>query len=135
VTQQRSSEKRRLSGTTVAAGTVLIGFAALAVLVLLLLVSPAAFVSLMPGRLTSDGSDRTAAWLIAGLGAGVAAVLAALRGRAPRLRGVVITGLVVVAVVSGLYAFTTDPARNGSDPKPVSTCVAYSGGRHTCPGG
>jgi hypothetical protein len=48
---------------------------------------------------------------------------------------VTIAVLVMVAAVAGLAALVGDPARRDSPPAPENACVAYSGGRHTCPGG
>ncbi|WP_433794776.1 hypothetical protein [Actinoplanes sp. CA-252034] len=125
--------ERRSGRGVVAGGTVLLGFAALAVLIALLVVSPAAFVSLLPEWLTKDHPAGTVAWLVAGLSAGLAAVVAVRRGPVQWFRGAVITVLVTVAALCAIYALTSDSARR--DPAPESTCVAYSGGRHTCPGG
>jgi hypothetical protein len=130
-----SPGERRFSSLAVLGGAVLVGFAALTVLVALLVVSPASFVSLLPGWFTEDGSGRTVAWLIAGLSAAAAAVLAVRRDPAQRLRGVMITVLVVVAGGFGMLALKSGPTREGPAPTPENTCVAYSGGRHTCPGG
>jgi hypothetical protein len=106
------------------------GLAAVVVLLVLLVVSPASFVSLLPGWF-AEGS--TTAWLVAGLSAAAAAILAIPPGRGGGLRGATITVLLLVAAGSGIYALksgTTD-----EPPTPENTCVAYSGGRQTCPGG
>ncbi|WP_143133767.1 hypothetical protein [Actinoplanes philippinensis] len=133
MTKRASTVIRRPGVGAVFGGVVLLGFGALAVLVLVLLVSPASFVSLMPGWLAKDGSTSSAVWLVAGLSAALAVVVAVRRGPVRWLRGTVITVLVTGALLCGVYAFATGPA--GRSPVPENTCVAYSGGRHTCPGG
>jgi hypothetical protein len=120
------------AGRTRSGGLVILGggLAAVVVLLVLLVVSPASFVSLLPGWF-AEGS--TTAWLVAGLSALAAAILAIPPGRGDGLRGATITVLLLVAAGSGIYALksgTTD-----EPPAPENTCVAYSGGRQTCPGG
>ncbi|MEU8663932.1 hypothetical protein [Actinoplanes philippinensis] len=133
MTKRASTVIRRLGDGAAFGGVVLLGFGALAVLVVLLVVSPAAFVSLMPGWLAKDGFTPSAVWLVAGLSAVLAAVVAVRRGPVRWLRGTVITVLVTGALLCGVYAFATGAASRS--PVPENTCVAYSGGRHTCPGG
>lgn len=120
------NDRRHAGGLALLGGALLLVLAGVAVLI----VSPASFVSLLPGRFAEGGIT---AWVVAGFSAGAAAVLAIPRGRGRGLRGVVITLLVVVAVVSGIHAIKNGPA--AKSPAPENTCVAYSGGRHTCPGG
>ncbi|MEU4620339.1 hypothetical protein AB0G04_10230 [Actinoplanes sp. NPDC023801] len=127
------SRESRSGRTTALAAVVLLGLAALALLAVLLVVSPAAFVSLLPGWFSGDGSAQAAAWLVAGLSAALAAIVGARREVAGPLRGAVIALLITVAGVGAVYAFSTELERR--NPVPENTCVAYSGGRHTCPGG
>jgi hypothetical protein len=123
--------ERRAGGLAVLGGAVLGGIAAAVVLVALLVLSPASFVSLLPDWFVEDGSSRAAAWIVAGLSASAAGALALRRGRAGRFRVVAVTVLLLVAAAYGTHAL-----RTASEPPPrESTCVAYSGGRHTCPGG
>ena len=115
---------------SVLGGAVLGGFAAAVVLAVLLAVSPASFVSLLPDWFADDGLSRATAWLVTALCAVAAAALALLHGRGRRLRAALITLLLLAAAGFGLHGLTGDPA-----PPPDHTCVAYSGGHHTCPGG
>jgi hypothetical protein len=122
--------ERRTSGLTLLAGAVLGGFGAVAGLSLLLFVSPAAFVSALPG-LFSDGG-QTSEWVVAGLSAAAAAILI-VGGRFSGFRSVVITVLLVTAAGFAVHAFKSGSTQD--TPGPENTCVAYSGGRQTCPGG
>ncbi|MFC7531644.1 hypothetical protein [Actinoplanes sp. GCM10030250] len=116
--------------------TALLGaFAATIGAAVLLVVSPAVFISLLPDWFTDDGAHRATASVVAGLGAGAAAFVAAWRGGSPRLRGALITVILLVAAGYGMHALKRQPAEDSSPPTPENTCVAYSGGHHTCPGG
>lgn len=119
--------RRRFGGLPILGGALL---AAVAVLIVLLVLSPASFVSLLPGWFAEGGST---AWIVAGLSAVAAAVLAIAPGRGRGLRGLAITFLLLVAAGAGIHALTNGPLQE--PPAPENTCVAYSGGRHTCPGG
>lgn len=121
----------RVSGPAVFAGVVLGGFTGLAVLAALLVVSPASFVSLLPDWFAEDGSGGIGAWVVAGLSAAGAAVLT-VRRRVRPLRGIVVAVLVLVAAGAVAHALGTS---SRDKPAPENTCVAYSGGRHTCRGG
>jgi hypothetical protein len=118
-------DRRRYGGLAILLAAVLAALAA-AVLV----VSPASFVGLLPGWFTEGAST---AWIVAGFSAATAAVLAIPRGRGRGLRGVLITFLLVIALGAGVQAVKAGAAEE--QPAPENTCVAYSGGRHTCPGG
>lgn len=112
-------------------GLILFGYVAVAALAVLLVMSPAAFVSLMPGWLGTDDSESITAGLVAALCIVLAGLLAVNSRPIQPLRALTIGCLVMGAVVLGLYATklaTTTPI-------PENTCVAYSGGSHTCPGG
>ncbi len=124
--------ERRFGGLALLGGAVLGGAAALAALAALLVVSPASFVSLLPDWF---GSAQSAAWLLAALSGVAAGALALIRGRGQSLRVVAITILLLVTAAYGAHAFQGGAAPDGSPPTPANTCVAYSGGRHTCPGG
>lgn len=129
VVDERGGGKK--GGLGLFGSAVLGGFVVAVALVVLLLVSPAAFVSLMPGWVATEESNRNTELVLAGLCAAAAGAMALLlRGRAPVVRGVFITLLLVVASVFGLHATTSERT-----PVPENTCVAYSGGSHTCPGG
>jgi hypothetical protein len=122
--------ERRVSVLALLGGAVLGGIAATALLVALLVVSPASFVSLLPDWLVEDGSSGNTAWIIAGCCAAAAGALAMRRGRAQGLRVAAVTALLLVAAAYGTQALRTE-----REPTPENTCVAYSGGRQTCPGG
>ena len=118
-------DERRVSALVLVSGTLLAVVVVLGAL--LVVVSPASFVSLVPGRLGGSAS-----WVIAGAGALAAAILAAPRGRGQGLRATMITVLLIIAGLSAVHALKTaaeDP------PAEENTCVAYSGGSQTCPGG
>ena len=123
--------ERRHGGLALLGGAVLGGAAALAALAVLLVVSPAAFVSLLPDWF---GSARGAAWLLAALSVVAAGALALIRGRGQGLRVVAITVLLLVTAAYGAHAFR-GAASDDSPPTPENTCVAFSGGSQTCPGG
>lgn len=119
-------DERPAGGPVLVSGTLL---AVVAVLGALLVVSPASFVSILPGWLGAGGS---ASWAVAGAGAAAAAILAVPRGRGQGLRAATITVLLIIAGLSVVHALKTGA---GDPPAPENTCVAYSGGSQTCPGG
>ncbi|WP_127503390.1 hypothetical protein [Actinoplanes solisilvae] len=121
------------SGLALFAGVVLGGFAALLALGALLLASPASFVSLLPDSFADDESGRALAWIVAGLCAAAAAALTLRRGRSSRFRAGLVTVLLLLVAGYGIQALADLKAR--TDPTPENTCVAYSGGHQTCPGG
>ncbi|GIE99567.1 hypothetical protein [Paractinoplanes rishiriensis] len=119
------------SGVTVLGTALLGGCAALVALAVLLVVSPASFVSLMPDWVVADRSDQVTAWVIVATCVLAAVLLGLARGRAPRLRGVAITVLLLAAAGSASNAL----ASRASEQIPEPACVERSGGPATCPGG
>jgi hypothetical protein len=129
------SDERRISGVALFGAVVLGAFAALVALGALLVASPASFVSLLPESFAEDESHGTTAWIVAGLCAAAAFALTLRRGRSSRFRAAVVTVLLLVTAGYAIHALAGRSARDGHAPAPENTCVAFSGGRQTCPGG
>ncbi|XVU23917.1 hypothetical protein ACQPZJ_42885 [Actinoplanes sp. CA-054009] len=131
-------DDERVGGSLAVLGGALLGaFLAVIVLGALFVVSPASFVSLLPDWLVDGGSHRDYGWVLVGIGV-VAALVLAFRDRGSRAqvtRGAVIVVVVLLGAGLGILAYKHRALPEKPEPAPVNTCVAYSGGRQTCPGG
>ncbi|KUL32745.1 hypothetical protein ADL15_19755 [Actinoplanes awajinensis subsp. mycoplanecinus] len=124
-----------MTGLTVLT-VVVIGLALAAVaLVVLLVVSPASGVSLVPGWLTAAGASTTV--ITGGLVAAVLAGLAVINSRRGRRSGLlVLLAVATVLVTAATHRITDDHGDRGDrEPATENTCVVYSGGSQSCPGG
>ncbi|MFI5491510.1 hypothetical protein [Actinoplanes sp. NPDC051859] len=121
-------------GSDLAIAAVLCGGIAVVGAATVLLVSPALLVGLLPDGFGDIEPDRMMAGFVGVFStlAIIVLVLAARRGPVSGLRVALVAALAIVSIGCGLRAFVPDEE---AEPIPENTCVAYSGGRHTCPGG